>query len=551
MIRRRGSKNGPYGRGGVSSFRPPGATTSAANSVEVVLRQELDFLSQIIDINPHFIFVKDRELRFMLVNEAVAEAYGTTVEDLIGKTDADFNANAEEVEWFRRDDLEVMDTLREKFIPEEVITDAQGRVRYLQTIKRPLLDENGEGKWLLGVATDITALKQAEEERRSLEAQVQHAQKLESLGVLAGGIAHDFNNLLVGIMANVDILHRSLDASSQGSMPLEHIRVAANRAADLCGQMLAYSGRGHFVIEPVRLNDVIRELRDLLDASISKKADVDYRLSELVPPVDADPTQIRQIVMNLIVNASEALEERSGSIRIITDSLVAEDGVTDTSTAERVPAGTYVTLEVADTGVGMTPEQIKRAFDPFYSSKTNGRGLGLAAVQGIIRGHRGAIQVESEPDKGTTFRILLPAATRAEQPGAQDPTRDETGALPERVLVVDDEPIVLAAIRDVLLLEGVDVLTAHDGDDALNVLRGGELVSGVLLDLTMPRKSGDEVLREIRAIRAELPVVVMSGYDHDDLMERFRDAPPTGFLKKPFASDALLAAVKKMGASGS
>jgi PAS domain S-box-containing protein len=513
------------------------------------VRHQLDFLSQIIDINPHFIFVKDRELRFMLVNEAVAEAYGTTVEDLIGKTDADFNANTEEVEWFRRDDLEVMDTLREKFIPEEVITDAQGRVRYLQTIKRPLLDANGEGKWLLGVATDITALKQAEEERRSLEAQVQHAQKLESLGVLAGGIAHDFNNLLVGIMANVDILHRSLDASSQGTMPLEHIRVAANRAADLCSQMLAYSGRGHFVLEPVRLNNVIRELRDLLDASISKKADVDYQLSELVPPVDADPTQIRQIVMNLIVNASESLEERSGSIRIATDTLVAEHGVADTSTAERVPAGTYVTLEVTDTGVGMTPEQIKRAFDPFYSSKTTGRGLGLAVVQGIIRGHRGAIQVESKRGEGTTFRILLPAGTRAEQPGMQNPPQDETGALPERVLVVDDEPIVLAAIRDALLLEGVDVITAHDGDDALNVLRGGGLVSGVLLDLTMPQKSGDEVLREIRAIRAELPVVVMSGYDHDDLMERFRDAPPTGFLKKPFASDALLAAVRKMGAS--
>jgi PAS domain S-box-containing protein len=426
--------------------------------VEVALRRQPDFLRQIIDINPHFIFVKDREFRFTLVNEALAEAYGTTVEDLIGRTDADFNDNPEEVEWFRRDDLEVMDTLREKFIPEEVITDAQGRVRYLQTIKRPLLDANGVCKWVLGVATDITALKQAGEERRGLEAQVQHAQKLESLGILAGGIAHDFNNLLVGILANVDILHRGLGESPQGSGPVEHIRAAATRAADLCNQMLAYSGRGHFVIESVQLNDVIRELRELLDASISKKADVEYRLSESVPPVDADPTQLRQVIMNLIVNASEALEEQVGSIRIDTDVLVAHGGVADTCTGERVPAGTYVALEVKDDGVGMSPEQIKRAFDPFYSSKTTGRGLGLAVVQGIIRGHRGAIQVESRSGEGTTFLILLPAATRAEQPAVEKPSRDDMDALPERVLVVDDEPIVLEAIRDLLRLEGVDVV---------------------------------------------------------------------------------------------
>ncbi|MGQ0721936.1 MAG: two-component system sensor histidine kinase NtrB, partial [Candidatus Eiseniibacteriota bacterium] len=311
-----------------------------------------DFLRQIIDINPHFIFVKDREGRFTLVNESVAEVYGTTVEDLIGKTDADFNDNPEEVEWFRRDDLEVMDTLQEKFIPEEVITDAKGNVRYLQTIKRPLVDEDGIARRVLGVATDITALRQAEETRRRIEAQMQHAQKLESLGVLAGGIAHDFNNLLVGILANADLVKRDLAPGSGGERSLEMIRIAARRAAELCRQMLAYSGRGHFVVGAVQLNDVVDELRELLGASISKKASLVYEPGVGLPEIEADVAQIRQVVMNLITNASDALQDRGGTIRLRTGTVRCTDGdLQDTCTGEVVPSGDYVFFEVTDSGV--------------------------------------------------------------------------------------------------------------------------------------------------------------------------------------------------------
>ena len=274
------------------------------------------FLRQVIDVNPHFIFVKDREGRFTLVNAALAEAYGTTVEGLIGKTDTDFNPNAEEVAHFRRDDLEVMDTQREKLIPLEVITDSKGRVRYLQTIKRPVVDADGVARHVLGVATDITALRKAEEGRRALEAQMLHVQKLDSLGLLAGGIAHDFNNLLVGVLTNADVALRKLGAGSPAAGSIEQIRVAAMRAAELCRQMLAYTGRGEVTIEQVNLNDIVRELAQLMRASVDKSANVRSDLASQLPPIAGDPTQLRQVVMNLITNASDALEGAPGMITV-------------------------------------------------------------------------------------------------------------------------------------------------------------------------------------------------------------------------------------------
>jgi PAS domain S-box-containing protein len=510
-----------------------------------------DFLRQVIDINPHFIFVKDREGRFKLVNEAVAEAYGTTVDGLIGKTDADFNPNAEEVEWFRRDDLEVMDTLREKFIPEEVITDARGNVRYLQTIKRPLVDEDGVARRVLGVATDITALRQAEDTRRRIEAQMQHAQKLESLGVLAGGIAHDFNNLLVGILANADPVKRDLPPGSGGERALEMIRIAARRAAELCRQMLAYSGRGHFVVEAVHINDVVGELRELLGASISKKAALVYEPGDGLPLIEADVSQIRQVVMNLITNASDALLDRGGTIRLRTGTVhCAEYDLEDTCTGEPVPAGDYVFFEVSDTGVGMTPQDLQRIFDPFFTTKVAGRGLGLAAVQGIVRGHGGAIHVRSEPGRGTTFRVMyrvghIAAGGRPDAAGRHASPGRLQGE--PRILVVDDEQIVLAAIRDVLGLEGIEVVLAQNGPEALAILRRDpSRFTGVLLDLSMPRMDGDEVLREIRVLRDDIPVIVMSGFDQREAIQNLSHHLPTGFLQKPFEASALVAAVRSL-----
>jgi PAS domain S-box-containing protein len=510
------------------------------------VEQRPDFLRQVIDITPHFLFVKDREGRFTLVNQAVADAYGTTVEDLIGKTDADFNPNADQVESFRRDDLEVMDTLQEKFIPEEAITDANGRTRYLQTIKRPLVDEDGVARRVLGVATDITALREANEERSQLEAQVQHAQKLESLGILAGGIAHDFNNLLAGILSNLDVLRRRVPGAAEDKA-MDLARSASERAAELCAQMLAYSGRGHFQLEAVDLNPAVRAMEELLGTSVTT-AEIEYDLAERLPTIDADPSQVKQIVMNLVINASEALDDKPGTIRVATRSATVEDGeVLDGITMDALPAGEYVVLEVEDDGPGMTPEAAMKAFEPFYSTKGAGRGLGLAAVLGIVRGHRGAIRVDPRPGGGARFRVWIPVGSlprRSEPPGAELPS---SSVAPSRVLVVDDEPIVREAIREVLELEGVEVLVARDGEEALEILRAeADWITGVLLDLSMPRRSGDEVLREIRTCHRDLPVVLMSGFDQAESANSLRDVSANGFLKKPFDAESLLSVVHTM-----
>jgi PAS domain S-box-containing protein len=499
------------------------------------------FLRQVIDINPHFIFVKDRQGRFTLVNEAIAEAYGTSVEELIGKTDADFNANPEEVAHFRADDLEVMETQQEKLIPLEMITDSKGNVRYLQTIKRPVVDADGVARHVLGVATDITAVKQAEDARRALEAQMLHAQKLESLGLLAGGIAHDFNNLLVGVLTNADIASRKLGIGSPAASSIEQIRVATMRAAELCRQMLAYAGRGEVTSERVNLTDVVHELAQLMRSSVNKNATVTTRLASPVPVVAADPTQVRQVVMNLITNASDALEGAEGTITVSTGvrDLTARELEGDCTKQPPRP-GRYVHVEVSDTGVGMSADTIERMFDPFYSTKIVGRGLGLAAVLGIVRSHGGAILVRSAPGAGTTCSVHFPV-TSLDEPAVEAATSRT------QVLVVDDEPIVLSAVKEILELEGYAVATAHSGEDAIEMFRRKpEAFSGVLLDMTMPRLAGIEVMHELRAIRPDVRVILMSGYERGRASQL--ETPPTAFLQKPFRSEDLLDAVVKLHA---
>ncbi len=310
----------------------------------------------------------------------------------------------------------------------------------------------------------------AEAERRRLEAQVQHVQKLESLGVLAGGIAHDFNNLLMAILGNADLASRSLAAVSPGQAYLRDIETAARRAADLCRQMLAYSGKGRFVVEPVALDEIILEMTRMLEVSISKKATLTYHLAKDLPAVAADATQIRQIVMNLITNASEALGDQNGVISIATGAMTCSRAyLAGTYLAETLPEGDYVWLEITDTGAGMTPAVQARMFDPFFSTKFTGRGLGMAAVLGIVRGHRGGIRVYSEPGRGTTIRVFFPASREAlpRKSDANDANQEWRGA--GTVLVVDDDETVCALACRMLAMLGFATVMAGDGRQALEV----------------------------------------------------------------------------------
>jgi PAS domain S-box-containing protein len=415
----------------------------------------------------------------------------------------------------------------------------------------PLYDNRGRYAGALAMVSDITERKRAEQERRDFEAQIRQAQKLESLGVLAGGIAHDFNNLLTGIIGNVGVALEELNGAKNLQGVVEEIDSAARRAAGLCQLMLTYSGRGQIEMTPVDLNELIEEMGNLLAVSISKKAVVEYELAEALPSVDADSTQIGQILMNLITNASEALGDESGMIVVRTDTVQCDENyLRDTYLSPDLPAGDYVYLEVRDTGVGMNAETLDKIFDPFFTTKFVGRGLGLAAVLGIIRSHRGAIKVDSAPGLGTTIRVLLPAG-RTAKPGARHDVKPRRGVSAvvrgRTVLAVDDEEIVLSLIKRVLEAAGATVLTADNGHEAIARYRGRpDDIDCVVLDLTMPEMDGEETFRALREIRGDVRVVISSGYAEEEVSKRFEGQDVAQFISKPFLPAELLCAVSRV-----
>ncbi|HEY9162381.1 MAG TPA: PAS domain S-box protein [Desulfomonilia bacterium] len=395
---------------------------------------------------------------------------------------------------------------------------------------------------------DITELKEVEEQRINLERQLQQTQKLEGLGVLAGGIAHDFNNILMVITGNADLALMDIPEQSPAASKIENIKKASFRAADLCKQMLAYSGKGRFMVVPINLSDLINDMKNMLEISVSKKVSLRYYLGRDLPSINADVAQIQQIILNLVINASEALDDKKGNIVISTTGLEynSKDDSATLSYGEIKEGGSCVCLDITDDGCGMDKETVDKIFDPFYTTKFTGRGLGLAAVQGIVRGHKGAIKIFSEIDKGTTFRIFFPAIEKAavdfRTPSGKQ--KDWTGS--GVVLIADDEEYVCNICKQLLENWGFEVLIASDGKEALNVFReNSDIISLVLLDVTMPEMNGDEVFREIRLINPEMPVIMSSGYGEQEVVSRFEENNLSGFVQKPYHSDTLKSVIRK------
>jgi PAS domain S-box-containing protein len=394
-------------------------------------------------------------------------------------------------------------------------------------------------RWLV---RDISAQRQLTEELRmreeaarreaaASEAGARHVQKLESIGVLAGGIAHDFNNLLHVVLGNADLARLQLDAAAPAREYLDEVIRATQRAGELTQQLLAYSGRGAIEIRHLNLSDEVREMATLLRTAISKQATLVWELTPGLPAVTADPTQVRQVVMNLITNASDALGDAAGTITLRT-------GLD----------GELVFLEVSDTGVGMDTGTLQRIFDPFFSTKFTGRGLGLAAVMGIVESHHGHIRIRSAPGEGTTFRILFPAV-----PDSADVGPPRVSATQWRgqgtVLVVEDEEGVREVVRRMLERLGFQVITAEDGIAALERLEAHQgAIAAVLLDLSMPRMTGQEALHEIRRLRPDVPMVLMSGYTEQEVASKLLDSVggATGFLQKPFLPEDLTSVLREV-----
>ena len=385
---------------------------------------------------------------------------------------------------------------------------------------------------------NLEKLVRAEEERRKLEVKMLETQKLESLGVLSGGIAHDFNNLLMGILGNADLALPLLPPGSRATHNIEEIVRASQRAADLCRQMLAYSGKGRFMVNRYDLSEIVREIAKMLEVSVSKKASLRYSLAGDLPVVLADATELSQVIMNLITNASESLGEERGVISVSTGVMECDRACLSESYLDnQLSEGRYVYLEVSDTGCGMDKDTLSRIFDPFFTTKFLGRGLGLAAVLGIIQGHHGAIKVQSEPGQGTSFTILLPALDGKPKEAAPRTARSVPLSRAGTILLVDDDPIVREVAAQMVNGLGFRCLTAANGQEGLEVFRKHKAeIDCVILDHTMPEMGGEEVFRELRRLQGDVCVILSSGYNEEDVTQRFVGKGLAGFVQKPYTS---------------
>jgi len=479
------------------------------------------------------VIVIDAEDRIAFSNPAIAAMLGYAPAEIVGRPLLDFIPAALHKD--RADRLGQRHAgLSEQY--EYELLHKDGSTRKVRIAASPLLEANGRYSGVVAGVEDITDRVRLQEEQARLEEKLLETQKLESLGVLAGGIAHDFNNILSGMLGNANLARLELQPGSVIHPYLEQIERAAVRAADLCKQMLAYSGRGRFIVRRLALNDVIQDTLQLLNLSISKNAVLKLHLTQPLPAISADATQLRQLIMNLVINASEALEGRSGVISLATGvTRVTPEYLSRMQFTDKLPTGDYIFIEVSDNGSGMSKETLTRIFDPFFTTKFSGRGLGLSAVLGIVRGHRGGLKVYSEPGRGTTFKILFPIADGAAEPvtppAATTPQFQASGTL----LVVDDEETVCTMLARALERFGFKVDLAPNGLIAVEKMQANsDRYRLVLLDLTMPHMDGEATFSALRNIRPDLPVLLMSGFNENDALSRFGGKGLAGFLQKPF-----------------
>jgi two-component system cell cycle sensor histidine kinase/response regulator CckA len=514
---------------------------TARRRAEAELSEARGFLQRVVDSSPSMIFVADERGRVVFANRAIANYYQMPHDLIVSQATEDLHTDSDEAKAFVDDDLEVIRTGME-IVKEERNTAPDGSEHWFHTVKVPLVRPDGRVQ-CLGIATDITERKNAEDARRRLEAQVWQNQKLESLGVLAGGIAHDFNNLLAAIRMNVELGATRLPASSPARPFLDGIELATHRAARLTQQMLAYVGGGHISIQHLRLDALVNEMKSLLDAVVSKKAS--FRLELAPAPVEADAAQLHQVVTNLLTNASDALGSSPGQIVIRTGVReLGREALRSAYLDDPPPPGHYAFLEVEDDGCGMAPETLARIFEPFFTTKFTGRGLGLSALLGIVRAHRGTLHVDSSPGLGTRFVVLLPHASGVALGEASNPL-----AVPREsrrvLLVIDDEDLVRSTLCIMLEDAGFRVLSAADGQEGLDTFeRHRREIDAVVLDATMPRMDGWQCLKQLRFVRDDIPVLLMSG----------RAAPPStpalepalAFVQKPFDPGVFLQEVRRL-----
>jgi PAS domain S-box-containing protein len=498
--------------------------------------EELSRLAAIVDASEDAIISLALDGTVLTWNRGAERIYGYSAQEMIGRNInvirlADVDETGERLE-----SLGLGETFR-NFQARRIRKD--GRLIWISATASPIRDGRGQVVAISSTSRDITEIK-------ALEEQLRQAAKLESLGVLAGGIAHDFNNLLVGILGNASFMKNLFPMTSPARPMLDGVIAAGERAAMLTRQLLAYSGKGKFLIRPVDISDLVREMTTLVQASVPKTVTLQMRLASNLPAVVADVAQLQQLIMNLVFNAAEAIGDTSGSVTVITgeQQIVAGQSSQTTVAGNLAPPGRYVFFEVKDTGAGMDEATIPRIFDPFFTTKFTGRGLGLSAALGIVRGHEGYIQVASSPGRGSTFKVLFPAAQRKIAPRQAREVKDDlTGS--GVVLVVDDEELVRRMAATTLAHFGYTILEASNGQEAIDVFqRNASQIMLVILDLSMPVMNGVECLRGLKNIKRDVPVLLSSGFSEAEAESRFQSAGATSFLQKPYTALHLAVLVK-------
>jgi two-component system, cell cycle sensor histidine kinase and response regulator CckA len=508
---------------------------------EIELAEERNLLRTLIDIVPGYIYVKDRESRFILANEAVARLMGVNdPEDLIGKTDFDYYSDAD-AENFRQDERQVIDE-EKPLVDREESYSQDGQLGWILTNKLPLRNIDGEIIGIVGMGLNITKRKEAEREREKLKAQLLHAQKMESVGTLAGGLAHDLNNLLMGIQGRASLMATEIDAAHPLWLNIKAIEEYVQSATGLTNQLLGFARGGKYEIKPTAFNALIDHAVEMFGRT-RKEIRIVKTFEPKLWVVEADRRQMEQVLLNLFINAWQAMPG-GGELYLRTDNAMLDQ---TTVAPHSVEPGRFVKISITDTGMGMDESTRQRIFDPFFTTKEMGRGtgLGLASAYGIVKNHGGIITVYSEPGHGTAFNIYLPASDKEAQEDVLIEKKIIRGS--DTVLIVDDEEMILNVGKAMLERLGYRAFVAAGGKQAVEtILEKGDEIDLVILDLIMPGLDGGETFDRIREIKPDIPVMLSSGYSIDGQATEILKKGADGFIQKPFQLSELSQTIRKI-----
>ena len=511
---------------------------------EEMLRQTNELLDSFVENIPDMIFMKDaEELRFVRLNRAGEDLLGYARNDLLGKNDYDLFPK-EQADLFTKNDREVLRNKDIVDIAEERLHVRNKGDRLLHTKKVPILDKKGEPAYLLGISEDITKIRQAEEERSKLNAQLLQAQKLESLGNLAGGIAHDFNNILTSIIGFTEIALYDVEKGSKVEESLQEVYKAGKRAKDLVKQILTFARRSDEELKPVKVKPIVKEVLGFLRSSIPTTIEIKQNIKS-ESSIMGNPTQLQQVLINLCTNAAKAMEEKGGTLEV-----ELEDVRFDTYDAvpvQEMKRGEYIRLSVSDTGTGISPEAIGSLFEPYYTTKAlgEGTGLGLALVHGIVESYGGKVEVKSELGKGSVFSVYAPVTKKCETYRSLKTEVLPTGS--ERILFVDDEAILTKLGKEMLQSLGYTVTIRTSSFEALEMFKQRpDDFDLVITDMTMPNMTGDDLAIELMRIRPDIPVMLCTGYNNKISDERAAEIGIKAFAYKPISRADLAKTVRKL-----